>query len=56
MKVNDRIVGPDHHKGVYNGRDDVVVVEALEVLLRRLAPINDGVWTRWPAVGLGSHL
>ena len=32
------------------------MVEAFEVLPRRLVPINDGVWTQRPTVGLRSHL
>ena len=39
-----------------NGGDDGITVEALEVLPRRLAPFDDGVWTRRPIVGLRSHL
>ena len=39
-----------------NGGDDGIVVEAFEVLPRRLAPIDDGVRTRWPIVGLRSYL
>ena len=40
-----------HHDG-YSG----VLVEAFEVLPHRLAPINDGVRTGWPVVGLRSYL
>ena len=39
-----------------NGSDGGVAVEAFEVLQRYHAPIDDGVWTRWPAVKLRSHL
>ena len=39
-----------------NGGDGGVVVEAFEVLPCHLAPIDDGVWTRQPAIGLTSHL
>ena len=56
LKVNGWVVGPDHRKGVCNGGDSGITVEAFEVLPRRLAPINDGVWTWWPTVGLWSHL
>ena len=39
-----------------NNRDGGVTVEAFEVLPRRLAPIDDGVRTWQPVVGLRSHL
>ena len=45
MKVNGRVMGPDHRKGVSNGGDDGIAVEAFEVLPRRLTPIDDGVRT-----------
>ena len=32
------------------------MVEALEVLPRRLASIDDGVWTWWPVVRLRTYL
>ena len=50
------IVGPDHRKGKSNGSNNGVAVESLEVLPRRLAPLNDGVLTWWPTIGLRSHL
>ena len=56
LKVNGRVMGPDHRQGVCNGGDDGVVVEAVEVLPRRLAPLDDGVQTWWSTVGLRSHL
>ena len=39
-----------------DGGDGGITVEAFEVLPRRLAPINDGVWTRRPTVRMRSHL
>ena len=42
LKVNGWVVGPDHLKGVSNGGNNGIVVEALEVLPRRLAPLDDG--------------
>ena len=39
-----------------NGGDDGVVVEAFEVLPCHLAPLDDGVRTWWPIIGLRSHL
>ena len=56
LKVNGWVVGPDHRKGMSNGGNNGVAVEALEVLPRRLAPFDDGVRTWWPAVGLRNHL
>ena len=56
MKVNGRVMGPDHRKGVSNGGDDGIVVETLEVLPHRLASIDDGVRTQRPTVRLRSHL
>ena len=32
------------------------MVEAFKVLPRRLAPVDEGVQTRWPAIGMRSHL
>ena len=49
-------MGPDHRQGVCNGGDDGVAVEALEVLPRRLAPLDDSVRTRRPTVGLRIRL
>ena len=39
-----------------NGSNNGITVEAFEVLPRHLAPFDDGVWTRRPAVGIRSHL
>ena len=55
LKVNDWVLGSDHCKGVGNGGDGGVAVEAFEVLPRRLVPIDDGVRTRRPTVGQRSH-
>jgi len=49
-------VGPDHRKGKSNASNNGVAVEVLEVLPRRLAPFDDDVRARWPAVGLRSRL
>ena len=43
LKVSGWIVGPNHRKGVGNGGHNGVAVEALEILPRRLAPLDDGV-------------
>ena len=32
------------------------MVVTLDILPRRLAPVDDGVWTGWPITGLWSHL
>ena len=56
LKANRLIVGPNHCKGVSNGGHNGITVEALEVLPCRLTPVDEGVWTRWPTVGLRSHL
>ena len=56
LKVNGWVVGPNHRKGVSNSGYDGIVVEAFEVLPRRLAPIDDGVRMRRPVVGLRSCL
>ena len=56
LKVNGWVVGPDHRKGISNGGNNGVMVEALEVLPRRLALLDDGVRTRWPTIGLRSYL
>ena len=56
LKVNGWVVEPDDRKGVSNGGNDGIVVEALEVLPCLLAPLNDGVRTWWPTIGLGSRL
>ena len=55
LKVNGWIVGPNHRKGVSNGGNNDIAVEALEILPRRFAPLDDGVRTRWPTVGLRSR-
>ena len=47
------MVGPNHSKGVGSGENNSVVVEALP---RRLAPFDDDVRARRPAIGLRSHL
>ena len=41
LKVNGWVVGPDHLKGMSNGGNNGVVVEALEVLPCHLAPLDD---------------
>ena len=56
LKVHGWVVGPDHRKGMSDGGNNSIAVEALEVLPRRLAPFDDGVRMWWPAVGLRSHL
>ena len=56
LKVNGWVVRLDHRKGVTNSGNNGIAVEALEVLPRRLAPLNDGVQMRRPTVGLRSHL
>ena len=39
-----------------NGGNGGIMVEAFELLPRRLAPIDDGVRTWWPTIRLRSHL
>ena len=39
-----------------HGEDSGVAVETFEVLPHRLAPVDDGVRTRWPVVELRSYL
>ena len=51
LEVNGRVVGLDHRKGMSNDGNSGIMIEAFEVLPRRLAPFDDGVQTRWPAVG-----
>ena len=46
----------DHRQGVHHDRDIDVMVEAFEVLPRRLAPIIDGIRMGRPIVGLRSYL
>ena len=55
LKVNGWVVAPNHRKGVSNNGNNGVVVEALEVLPHCLAPLDDGVRTLPPAVGLDSR-
>ena len=43
LKVNGWVVGPDHRKGMSNGSNNGIMVEALVVRPRRLAFVNDGV-------------
>jgi len=43
FKVDRRVVGLNHRKGMCHDEDSDIMVEALEVLPHRLAPINDGV-------------
>ena len=45
LKVNGWVVGPDHRKGMSNGGNNGVAVEALEVLPHCFAPLDDGVRT-----------
>ena len=56
LKVNGWVVGPDHRKGMCNGGDGGITVEAFEVLPHHLAPVDDGVRTRRPIVRLRSCL
>ena len=46
---------PNHRKDMSSDGHDGVVVEALEVLPRCLAPLDDGVQTLLPAIGLSSY-
>ena len=46
----------DYYQSMGHDGDSGIAVEAFEVLPRRLAPFDDGVRTRRPAVGLWSHL
>ena len=55
-KIDGRVVRPDHRQGMCHDEDSGIVVEALEVLPRRVAPVDDGVRTWWPVVGLRSYL
>ena len=55
-EIDRRVVGPDHRQGMRHDGDSGVSVEAFEVLPRRLAPVNDGVWMGRPIVGLRSYL
>ena len=41
LKVNGWIEGPNHHNGMSSGGNNGVVVEALEVLPRRLTPVTE---------------
>ena len=47
---------PDHRQGMGHSEDSGVLVEALEVLPRRLASVDDGVRTWWTIVGLRIYL
>ena len=47
---------PDHRQGMGHDGDSGVSVEALEVLPRRLAPVDDGVRMWRAVIGLRSHL
>jgi len=46
----------DYCQGMGHGRDSGIAVEAFEVLQRLLTPVDDGIRTRWPIVGLRSCL
>ena len=48
-------MGSNHHKDISSDSHDGVMVEALKVLPCCLAPLDDGVRTLPPAVGLGSR-
>ena len=39
-----------------NGGNNGIAIEALEVLPCHLTPLDDGVQTQWPTIGLRSHL
>ena len=43
LKVNELIVGPNHHKGMRNGGNNGVTIEALKALPCHLAPLDDSV-------------
>ena len=47
---------PNHRKDLSSDGHDGIMVEALKVLPCCLAPLDDGVRTLPPAVGLSSHL
>ena len=55
LKVDGWVMGPNHRKGMSSDGHNSVVVEALEVLPCCLAPVDDGVRTWWPVVGLRSY-
>ena len=46
-------MGSNHHEDMSSDGHNGVMVEALEVLQRRFAPLDDGVRTLPPTVGLG---
>ena len=46
----------DYRQGMGHGGDSGIAVEAFEVLPLCLAPVDDGVRTRRPVVGLRSYL
>ena len=56
LKIDRRVVGPDHRQGMSHDRDSGISVEAFEVLPCRLAPVNDGVQMGRPVVGPRSYL
>ena len=43
LMVNRFLVGPNHRKGVSNGGNNGIAVEALEILPCHFAPLDDGV-------------
>jgi len=52
-KIDGRVMRPDHRQGMGHDGDSGILVEVLPC---HLAPIDDGVQTWWPIVGLRSHL
>ena len=55
-EINGRVMRPDYRQGMGHGGHSGVMVEAFEVLPRRLTPVDDGVRTRRPVIGLRSCL
>ena len=55
-KIDDRVMRIDHRYGMGHDGDSGVSVEAIEVLPHRLAPIDYGVQTWRPVIGLRHHL
>ena len=55
LKVDGWVMGPNHRKGVSSDGHNGVEVEALEVLPRCLAPLDDDVRMLSPAVELNTR-
>ena len=55
LKVDSWVMGPNHREDMSSDGHNGITVEALEVLPRCLAPLDDGVRTLPPAIGLSSR-